>query len=364
MFFLSAGVEEYFEGVHERYGGRPMVIVNLLRCDTESGETALSETFQQSLREARTRLETRGGKKQELVMCNFDWHRLKKELGMDMSVKGLWERLTPHLEASGLTEGTWETGGAAGFNVERHQANVLRFNCLDSLDRTNICCFMVAQQVCLEQCRRVGKGIVEQAAVMFVSSLNERQKDWVYLHNLGLTQVRSVLHARVLEWVAEAFVRNGDVFSHLYTNTPALLTNVMREYTSLPMQQSDLVLTTQRRFENVLKDAERQFQYNLFLGRHLSTLLPCQTLPSPGHIFSHPGGFLVRVPPSEVAPPPDAYTSILDMNGPGDAAWVSPKGVKEAEVVVSLRQPCQVSHVQVCTRTPLGPGLSTLCPKP
>lgn len=149
------GVEDYFEGVHERYGGRPIVVVNLLRCDTESGETALSETFQQSLREARTRLEARGGRRQELVMCNFDWHRLKKELGMDMSVKGLWERLTPHLEASGLTEGCWESGGRGGmggFTVERQQASVMRFNCLDSLDRTNLCCFMVAQQVCLEQC--------------------------------------------------------------------------------------------------------------------------------------------------------------------------------------------------------------------
>jgi len=36
----------FFAAVHERYGGRPMVFVNLLRCDTESGETGLSEVFQ------------------------------------------------------------------------------------------------------------------------------------------------------------------------------------------------------------------------------------------------------------------------------------------------------------------------------
>ncbi len=49
-------------------------MVNLLRCDTESGETALSETFQQSLREARARLEKKSGLKMQLSMCNFDWY--------------------------------------------------------------------------------------------------------------------------------------------------------------------------------------------------------------------------------------------------------------------------------------------------
>lgn len=51
--------------------------------------------------------------------------------------------------------------------------------------------------MCLEQCRRLGKGVVEQAAVMFVPSLAERQNDWVYLHTLELAHVRSVLHSRV-----------------------------------------------------------------------------------------------------------------------------------------------------------------------
>jgi hypothetical protein len=35
----------------------------------------------------------------QLCMCNFDWHRLKKEIGIDKTVRGLWERLTPMLGA-------------------------------------------------------------------------------------------------------------------------------------------------------------------------------------------------------------------------------------------------------------------------
>jgi hypothetical protein len=38
-------------------------------------------------------------KKKQLSMCNFDWHRLKKEIGIDKTVRGLWERLTPMLGA-------------------------------------------------------------------------------------------------------------------------------------------------------------------------------------------------------------------------------------------------------------------------
>ena len=63
-----------------------MVFVNLLRCDTESGETGLSEVFQEALRDGRRRLREERGLELQLSMCNFDWHRLRKELGMPLAV--------------------------------------------------------------------------------------------------------------------------------------------------------------------------------------------------------------------------------------------------------------------------------------
>lgn len=101
---------------------------------------------------------------------------------------------------------------------------------------------------------------------------------------MDLPEVPSVLHGKVLEWLAEAFVRNGDVMSHLYTNTPALLTNVMREYTSLPLAPSDTQLTVQRRYQNVLNDAERQYQYHIFLGR--CVVASSMMFPPPAVLFS------------------------------------------------------------------------------
>jgi hypothetical protein len=41
------GVDEFFLECFKRYDGLGMTFVNLLRCDTESGETGLSEVFQQ-----------------------------------------------------------------------------------------------------------------------------------------------------------------------------------------------------------------------------------------------------------------------------------------------------------------------------
>jgi len=68
-------------------------------------------------------------------------------------VRGLWDRLGPMLEDADLTEGTIlspSPPGAAAtalhactIRVHGRQRAMNRYNCADSLDRTNLCCFMV-----------------------------------------------------------------------------------------------------------------------------------------------------------------------------------------------------------------------------
>lgn len=80
-----------------------------------------------------------------------------------MAVKGLWERLGPLLVAADLTQGELsstraasakqaaeegeeavgelEVEGAGQWRVSRRQSQVLRYNCADSLDRTNLWSF-------------------------------------------------------------------------------------------------------------------------------------------------------------------------------------------------------------------------------
>ena len=50
------------------------------------------------------------------------------------------------------------------------------------------------------------------------------------------------MEGRLLEWLAEAYVRNGDIFSQLYTCTPALATGI-RQHTSAYVS-----IRTQRRY--------------------------------------------------------------------------------------------------------------------
>jgi hypothetical protein len=42
--------------------------------------------WQGALRDGKKRLKEERGMEMELSMCNFDWHRLRKELGMPLAV--------------------------------------------------------------------------------------------------------------------------------------------------------------------------------------------------------------------------------------------------------------------------------------
>jgi len=349
------GVDQFYHDAYMRYNGTPMSFVNLLRCDAESGETNLSEIFQQSLREAKSLLSSKYSIQMELNMCNFDWHRIKKEMGLETTVKCLWDRLSPLIEKADLSEGCLKLGRAGSpikesqVEPRRKQASVLRYNCADSLDRTNLCCFMVSQQLLLEQCRRSHIGFTSRVKtepdIDFQSRLSSH---WGFLKSpeVDVDAVRSLLEPKLLEWLAEAYVRNGDLFSFLYTNTPALLTGPMRDYTSLPPAVSDTQISVQRRYHNVLSDSERQLQYFAFLGRYLSQLLP--SLSSLSHsacCVSSPHAVLLHQLSSSTHPA-RFEAQVLD-SSPNSAAWMFPPELDVADICLHLRAPSIVTEVQL-----------------
>ncbi|KAJ1481922.1 SacI homology domain-containing protein [Baffinella frigidus] len=357
----------FFAAIHERYGGRPMVFVNLLRCDTESGETGLSEVFQGALRDGKKKLREERGMEMELSMCNFDWHRLRKELGMPLAVRGLWDRLQSMITESDLTEGTiavCEPGGeptpmaAPYLKLKRRQGKILRYNCADSLDRTNLCCFMVSQQVLLEQCRRLGSGLMDAVIREHLPGGGDTSSaSWGFLlaPDLTIEDLRAIINPKVLEWLAEMYVRNGDVMSMLYTSTPALMTNVMREYTTLPPQASDTQLTVQRRYQNVLNDAEKQLCFFTFLGRFLRSLLPgAANAGSLPRCVSSPGAYAVTLLPSMTSPA-DTDCQILDAKGPW-AFWLCPPDHDVVDLCLLLREPVVVTDVQIWVKNGLANG--------
>ena len=204
----------------------PVHCVNLLRCSmSRHDELLLSEHFAEGLRRAKART-TGGGRKQRagssspgaaasarkqqrpllplpLHCLNFDWHGVIKELGEVGAVDGLWASLGPILEGVGLTSGKLTSGklkaplskggsgsgsgsGSGGgggggarsgacaaaaarwpgfdaVSLSSRQRGLLRYNCADSLDRTNAASYFGGVLLLVEQCHALGLGALPAA---------------------------------------------------------------------------------------------------------------------------------------------------------------------------------------------------------
>ncbi|KAK3264551.1 hypothetical protein CYMTET_26722, partial [Cymbomonas tetramitiformis] len=169
----GAKVEAYKADKAVREGGEqvpapkfPITMVNLLRCALGKPELLLSEKFQQSLRLVRAE-----HPHLDVHMLNFDWHANVKTLGEEKTVEGLWSKMQSAVQQTGLNSGEIDLaegteGGAGGAEVSRmalavrgltsRQRGMLRYNCADSLDRTNLASYFGSVQILVEQCRRAG----------------------------------------------------------------------------------------------------------------------------------------------------------------------------------------------------------------
>ncbi|KAK9827235.1 hypothetical protein WJX81_000601 [Elliptochloris bilobata] len=154
----------------------PVACINLLRCNMQrKDELLLSEHFAEGVRRARRRCAGA-----PLRVLNFDWHGMTKDLRERGAVEGLWALLVSIVAEGGVSVGTLEPGECrrSGFGTcaetpwpggwrarwEAQQRGCVRFNCADSLDRTNAASYFCAVQVLAEQCRRLGLNIESPAA--------------------------------------------------------------------------------------------------------------------------------------------------------------------------------------------------------
>lgn len=144
------------EGVSSSEGGVAITCVNLLRSGLRAPELLLTEHFHEGARRVRRALPSL-----PLRVLNFDWHAAVKGLGDAAAVEGLWAQLAAACAAAGVTRGVSAAGGVGAGGPARHevlswQRGVVRYNCADSLDRTNLASFFGAAQLLVEQCRRLG----------------------------------------------------------------------------------------------------------------------------------------------------------------------------------------------------------------
>ena len=172
------GTGQYFASLARGYrpldatkeDGFPVTCVNLLRCAPGKPELLLSEHFHEAVRGVRKRAGLSG-----ITVLNFDWHGNIKALGEAKTVEGLWNALRSYLADAGVARGRC---AAAADHAPRatqkeseksprkvtttYQRGVLRYNCADSLDRTNLASYFAAVQVLAEQARLLGLDVARE----------------------------------------------------------------------------------------------------------------------------------------------------------------------------------------------------------
>ncbi|KAL9177395.1 hypothetical protein ABFS82_01G055700 [Erythranthe guttata] len=409
------GSAQYYQRLSERYDARnldaavggsqkksalvPIVCVNLLRNGEGKSECILVQHFEESLNYIRS---TGKLPHTRIHLINYDWHASVKLKGEQQTIEGLWYLLKAPTVSIGIAEGDYlptreriknckgeiilndDYDGA--FCLRSHQNGVIRFNCADSLDRTNAASFFGALQVFMEQCRRLGISLDSNMAYGYQSAGNnagyvaplppgwEKRSDAVtgkayYIdHNTRTTTwshpcpdkpwkrfdmtfeefKRSTILSPVSQ-LADLFLTAGDIHATLYTGSKAMhsqILSIFNEEAGGKFKQfsaaQNMKITLQRRYKNAVVDSSRQKQLQIFLGLRLFKHFPSAMI-HPLHVPSRPFGCFLKPVPSMFTSS-DGGASLLSFKRK-DLIWVSAHAADVVELFIYLGEPCHVSQL-------------------
>jgi hypothetical protein len=172
----------------------------------------------------------------------FDFHNETKGLRWDRA-KLLMNQLEPHVLKHGYFCGVDMPGDAGGVEVRRQQTAVVRTNCMDCLDRTNVVQSMLGRYVLSRMLIDLG--------LMREGESAEEDKAFEHLFR-------------------NVWADNADVVSKSYSGTGALKT----DFTRLGVRTKqgalqDLNNSVTRYCLNNFSDGPRQDAFDLFLGNYL-----------------------------------------------------------------------------------------------
>ncbi|KAG2628277.1 probable phosphoinositide phosphatase SAC9 [Panicum virgatum] len=412
------GSLQYYQRLSRRYGNKsseanvsrqkksgivPIVCVNLLRYGEGKTESVLVDHFKESLQYMKST-----GKLGStwIQLINYDWHATVKLKGQQQTVEGLWRHLKAPTMAIGFSEGKYydvrqqlkECKGSiicnddinGGFCMESIQNGVIRFNCADSLDRTNAASYFGTLQVFVEQCSRLGISLDIDAMFGLSSryseygSRNARSlppgweerfdsvtgKSFYIDHNTRTTtwehpcqeapqkpwkrfdmtfdQFKGSTMLAPVNHLAELFLLAGDIHATLYTGSKAMhseILNIFKEETGKFSKFSavqNVKITVQRRIHNYMNDSSRQKQLEMFLGLRLYKHFP--SIPMfPLKVLSRPSGCMLKPVPC-ITPVADGGSSLLSIKKK-DLIWVCQQGADYVELFIYLGEPCQVCQL-------------------
>jgi len=134
------------------------------------------------------------------------------------------------------------TRGNLNRHVDYKQKSIFRFNCADSLDRTNLATFYFSLFITSLFAVQTGQ---------FIRSMDN-------IHNLK-SKPQTFLAQPVIDFLGESIMKAGDVVSIMYTNTLAIKRGPINAFLSGKRDTpSDTSITIMRRYHNVLTDPQRQ----------------------------------------------------------------------------------------------------------
>lgn len=408
------GSTQYYQRLSKRYDARnfdvavgvnqkrkalvPIVCINLLRNGEGKSECILVQHFEESLNYIRS---TGKLPYTRIHLINYDWHASTKLKGEPQTIEGLWKLLKAPTVSIGISEGDYlpsrqrikdckgeiiHTDNLEGaFCLRSRQNGVIRFNCADSLDRTNAASFFGALQVFMEQCRRLGISLDSNLAFGYQSVNDhggytaplppgwEKRSDAVtgkvyYIdHNTRTTTwmhpcpdkpwkrfdmafeefKRSTILSPVSQ-LADLFLLAGDIHATLYTGSKAMhsqILSIFNEDSGKFKQFSaaqNMKITLQRRYKNAIVDSSRQRQLEMFLGMRLFKHLPSISL-FPLNVASRPSGFFLK-PVANMFPSSSGESSLLSFKRK-DIVWVCPQSADVVELFIYLGEPCHVCQL-------------------
>eukprot|EP01061_Rhynchopus_euleeides_P029683 TRINITY_DN4892_c0_g1_i1.p1 TRINITY_DN4892_c0_g1~~TRINITY_DN4892_c0_g1_i1.p1 ORF type:complete len:1142 (+),score=161.28 TRINITY_DN4892_c0_g1_i1:254-3427(+) len=190
---------------------------------------------------------------------HVDWHTTVKKVGERRTAESLWKAMHPYMRDFGYSRGEMWNGddGAYFIRRDRVQRGVYRFNCADSLDRTNLACFYYCVQIVNE-------------ATRWLAHEGPNEDDWGMMmmdHDRALGQMPK----QMVETLASTFVNNGDVCAMIYCNSPAMHSGRLRGLAADDEKQkkkkSNLEIAISRRYQNQFTDQKRTRCLYTFLGR-------------------------------------------------------------------------------------------------
>lgn len=253
-----ANHQKYYERLQKRYKNKEITVVNLLR-EGKHTENQLGVAYKESLQLLKKQMAI------PINMINFNWLKKKKEDGIEESVKNYWNLVSQTLKDHGLTSGRLEFSKTGyplltNFQTFETQKGIIRINCADSLDRTNLISFYT----CLQ--------IIPQMILQLDDMQYKTKKNWSNL-NKTLKEIEESYEPSILQSVAQLFLKFGDLAAKLFTKSKAMHTDSIKKYIKdlkkpqiEPKVMHNMGVLVKRRFENVLFDETRQKQIEIFLG--------------------------------------------------------------------------------------------------